>query len=168
MLVQKTVGVLEALNERINMAQEELRLLDAHNTGFSAGRMASGIWNAVVCIGGLGLIGTGLLLFVRSPSPLIAGSIFAIPGFALFIWSTGRMSRKPPDNTAETQRAEELRATIAQLEQEKRDMLLRHETEIKSGEDDADFKECPMCAELVRRRAKICRHCHHTFVGTAS
>ena len=28
---------------------------------------------------------------------------------------------------------------------------------------DEDFKECPVCLELVRSKAKICRYCGHKF-----
>ncbi len=28
---------------------------------------------------------------------------------------------------------------------------------------DADIKECPMCAEIIKKKAKICRYCNHKF-----
>ena len=35
-------------------------------------------------------------------------------------------------------------------------------------EDTPGTKECPMCAELVKARARICRYCRHEFGDSAS
>jgi hypothetical protein len=61
------------------------------------------------------------------------------------------------------QRAEQLRRTVQRLELEKRQLLLDQEEQIKQSQDEPEMKECPMCAELVRKRAKICKHCRHSF-----
>lgn len=163
MPIQKTVGVLDALNERIKMAHEELQQLESHNFGYIAGRSFSITWT-IICfvVSGL-LILPGLVLFENSPSPMIAGSIFTIPGILFLIWGIKRVQRKRPDNTDTRRRTEELRVTIQRLEQEKRELLLSHESEIKQESAESELKECPMCAELVRKRAKICKHCRHIF-----
>ena len=37
------------------------------------------------------------------------------------------------------------------------------DAEIISANSDNDTIECPMCAELVKPRAKVCRYCGHKF-----
>lgn len=74
-----------------------------------------------------------------------------------------------------------LEEEVSTLSQEKRDFLLSSERQIKFMEEDSvikedfsleavngDVKECPMCAEMVKSRAKICRYCGYNFLGTDS
>ena len=36
-----------------------------------------------------------------------------------------------------------------------------------TGEVESDLKDCPRCAETVKRAAKVCRFCGHDFESTA-
>lgn len=173
----KTVGVVEALNERIAMTEEEnvklrteLRLLKTRNATRAAGKGAR-VLTGIVCLGfaavalcaGANAGDDGACLFVLG---LVSG------GGGLYA-----VTREGPgsDDTAEL--AERLAAgerRIEQLKVEKRDLLLSHEREIKAdtapveptidlGEPE-DEKECPQCAEMVKFRAKMCRFCRYEFV----
>jgi hypothetical protein len=162
--IQKTVGVLEALNERIKMAQEELRVVSAHNTGYSAGRVFSRIMTFACVVAAVLLMIPALVVCNSSnPDGPVGGAIFGIPSLLFWAWSLTRLARKPPENAEHIQRAEQLRRTVQRLEQEKRQLLLDQEEQIKQSQDEPEMKECPMCAELVRNRAKICKHCRHSF-----
>ncbi|MBM4287149.1 MAG: hypothetical protein FJ135_03185 [Deltaproteobacteria bacterium] len=33
----------------------------------------------------------------------------------------------------------------------------------KSYDDPSDMKKCPMCAEMIKYEAKVCKHCGHKF-----
>jgi Zn-dependent protease with chaperone function len=97
--IQKTVGVLEALNERIKMAQEELRVVSAHNTGHSAGRVFSSIITASCVVAAVSLMIPAMVVCNSSnPDGAVGGAIFGIPSLLFWAWSLKRLARKAPDN----------------------------------------------------------------------
>ena len=51
----------------------------------------------------------------------------------------------------------ELNDLLDKIKKEQADLLYSKES------NDEDYKECPICSEFVRAKAKLCRYCGHKF-----
>jgi hypothetical protein len=109
--IQKTVGVLEALNERIKMAQEELRVVSAHNTGYSAGRVFSRIMTFACVVAAVLLMIPALVVCNSSnPDGPVGGRHFRDPELALL----GLEFEATRSKTARKRRAHSTRRAASQ------------------------------------------------------
>lgn len=172
----KTVGVVEALNERIAMTEEEnskvrsdLALLKTRNAARAAGN-GGRIVIGVVCLAFAALaMCAGVNAGSDGGCVFILGLVSGGGGF----YALTRQGTSADDTAALARRLAEGERKIAQLKEEKRELLLSHEREIKADtaavgpmvdlpEPDNE-KECPQCAEMVKSKAKICRFCRYEF-----
>jgi predicted RNA-binding Zn-ribbon protein involved in translation (DUF1610 family) len=132
------------------------------------------------------------LIVMVAEGDALAMVVSAILGFmGYFIFKRRFWQRPvPPDLSDLKQTVEDLRASISDLEPlitdlrtKKRTLLLRESDKVEKAmaEESAEMpaasvpdsvaeqpapvseKECPMCAEDVKLRAKICRFCGHQF-----
>lgn len=172
----KTVGVVEALNERIAMTEEEnskirteLGVMKTRNATRTAGKGARVI-TGIVCLGfALLCVCAGINAGDDGACVLTLGLVSGGGG----MYALTREGPGSDDTTELARRLAEGERRIEQLKAEKRELLLSHEREIKADTapmepsvdlpEPDDEKECPQCAETVKSKAKICRFCRHEF-----
>ena len=168
------VSVTEALNEKISMAQEDLagyqrdlEEMDRRN----ARRTIVGWFKALV---GIPLLLVGFLsitvgILGGSSGFLVFGAAVVVLAFAIAL-----SGDKKEDTTKLEHLIVEAERKVQKHTQEKRELLLAHERVIREIDGAkvtsrmdlasvANEKECPMCAEMVKSRAKVCRFCSYQF-----
>lgn len=195
MQIQKTIGVVEALDERIKLIKEdiaeiekELAAAKVSNVGAMAANVArsaalvifrlvlSVVAGLFTCYGGVEITGGNSDL----AGPVIVGSLVLTVVAFFVLTRIMRGDEKGPgvDTAALESKLAALRQDLETRQREKRELVLGFERQIKSQsapvpgsiEDEiatasADEKMCPMCAETVKAKAIICKHCGHRFDG---
>lgn len=182
--IQKTLNITEALNERINVFTEDIRKYER-----DLGQVKKK--NAVIIIRRRFLFAMAILCWVFAALYALAligykGDIFVHGCFACLIFLGGlgfnnAKKKYKKDNDTEVEllkKINEVSNKLNKVKREKRDMVLQYETEIKHKQDEdiitenfkaePDLKECPMCAEMIKAKAKLCRYCGHKFENSTN
>lgn len=185
MEIQMTMGAVETLNERINILQDELSSLDRQLVNLKgqlgtarakdAGKKTLKIFFIVVSV----------LTFFMAFIGLVSGApavtiLFGVVGF-LFVYVINTKLNDITEKDHILYKISELETSIskkqAELEQyrsKKKALILENERKLSDSMDDTvdetftfesinNTKECPMCAETVKTKAKICRFCGYKF-----
>jgi hypothetical protein len=180
MPVLKNVSVIEAANERIKVVDEDIVKVAKELTGANlrsaaraAGRGGAIFLATLLMLAGLSCIAVGSA--VRGDGTGFVGFGVVLIGTGVIILVASRKKEEDLSTVALQRRLDELRAHKGKLEQEKREMLLGYEREIKQETEEvvafdiedelskSDEKVCPQCAETVKAKAKICRFCRYDF-----
>jgi len=187
--IQKTLSITEALNERINMLTEDLEKYEADlkkvkaaNNAIKSKRKLMVICSVISWL----LVGLFVMVIIYSSSTNEDNSTGILVLLILFffggiIFNSAKYQYKVDNDTvAELEKMiDEISEKLEQAKTEKRDMVLQFEKEIKINQsketitedynyEENDTKECPMCAEFVKFKAKICRYCGYKFEETNS
>ena len=102
---------------------------------------------------------TNMLLSVSPALTIILSIIMlAIGGGAGFGITSVVVNKKTKSARANADKIlEDARLQAEKIKKDQVELLFSKES------TDEDFKECPVCLELVRSKAKICRYCGHKF-----
>lgn len=189
MAIEKTVGVIESLNERIKLVEEDMAKVAA-KLGSARAKNASRItrkWTKEAVRILIGLIG---LIFLFS-AVRVAVTHYEVESGDYFILGLGAaclavawfLPRPAHPILVDTASLREELASLNlrrdELKEKKRELLLRseqeimeetaqqaafpHETDSTADDSKTLTKLCPMCAETVKAQARICRFCRHNF-----
>jgi len=192
MAIVDTVSALDALNERIKLLEEELGAAKLkHRTAAGKAAARKVLWNVLYGIGLLGVVVGGIVSVFGLVGSFYMGEfdkayfLILFAGAALLLGNTmlvakakNALSFTPESLTNLRNRIRVLEADVAQAKERKRKLLVSRgasiEQEIDALDNSPGFtaepkpsseeKECPMCAEMVKAKAKICRFCRHEFV----
>ena len=172
MQVQKTIGVVEALDERIKLLDEDIAKVQTEilkaRTKNAGGSIGHTLLRAA-------LVGFAVILaLVLASNDAGAPGLIVVVLAVVVAWkwkNTGGI-----DVASLEAKLLELRSERDARAQEKRDLVLGFERQIRAdaapisaniereiAAASADTKTCPMCAETVKAAAKICKHCRHQF-----
>ena len=174
---KKTISIHETLDERIKMLQEELNLYEEEKKQIVLAKNSKSFIRFFLY---LGLIISVLIFLICILLTFESGNDNGMNGFIAFIFFLGLIFYGGLCGTSfDKEKFNQLNELINNLEidikklrKEKREIILKYEREIKDSENDdfikeEDFlvteKECPMCAEMVKIKAKKCRFCGHMF-----
>lgn len=174
--IQKTISVTEALNERINIIEEEIELYKNERLKLVSSKIAKRIKKTflIFAIIGLFIFALFLMLFAFMAEDGL-GAIVLILLVNIVLLGVSLSAFKGIN--LEENRIRELEEIIARLtmevnkkKEERTETILGYERQIKQEEflDENNLsmleKECPMCAESVKIRAKKCRFCGYDFM----
>ena len=175
--LQKTINIHEILDERIKMLQEELNLYEQEKNQIVLAKNSKSFIRFFLY---LVLIISVIIFLIFILLTFEYGNDDSLDGFIAFIVFLGLISYGGLCGTSFDKEKfnqlneliNNLKIDIEKIKKEKREIILKYEREIKDSENDdfikeEDFlvteKECPMCAEMVKIKAKKCRFCGHMF-----
>lgn len=193
MAIEKTVGVIESLNERIKLVEEDMAKVAA-KLGSARAKNASRItrkWTKEAVRILIGLIGfIFLFAFLAADVRVAIGSqkledrYYFILGLGAACLAVAWFLPRPAhpilvDTASLREELASLNLRRDELKEKKRELLLRseqeimeetaqqaafpHETDSTADDSKTLTKLCPMCAETVKAQARICRFCRHNF-----
>lgn len=184
--IQKTVSITEAINERIKVLGEDLaehqQDLLAIQTSYNLYMAKKGTYNLLFILTCFLLAISILLMIIYGTDGVndpITGLSAIIAGLLVGVIDRLYDIRKNLSNSVDMEKLEELEKIVEDLQnslsnakKEKQDILLQFDQEIQSVKNLTDGaevleanKECPMCAEKIKMKAKICRFCGYQFYG---
>lgn len=187
-MAQTTINVVDALNERVAILTEDmgryksdLVLIQTKNNAKRLARVVMMIASVILWIMcGFFVLCIFMYIVDFDFEYILLFSLLATPTWlgAQKVWKSKKRYEQ-----IDTATIDELNTSIQGINEklnrakaEKRDMLLDYERQVKDAERSTivteeviseiatdGTKECPMCAEMVKVRAKKCRFCAHVF-----
>jgi uncharacterized small protein (DUF1192 family) len=178
--IQRTFNISDALNERIKIIEEDISKtktdLDNINNRNAIVKTKRIVFLILMIIP---IVIASFTMLAIMFEPEGSGPAFVIlvcfPAMCAYIFWTKRKKY-----IVDIEAVGRLESRIAALgkelnkaKDEKREIVIRYERELKLQEEsdiiddsftiEVDSKECPMCAETVKAKAKVCRFCSHKF-----
>lgn len=167
MSVHITVNALDIIEEKINLLKEEredviheLSVIKRKNFQI---RYMEGLRTVSTVILSMTLLS---LFMVYSYERAFYHNFFLFLFHVVILFLTVLSAKKKYDEIDESsfiEAIEELDDAIIEKQSEKRDIIAKEDDKLSTKSFEDESKECPMCAELVKSKARICRFCNYSF-----
>ena len=187
--IQRTFSIVDALDERVKIIQEDIikcnediSEIKKYNSVVSAQKILLGILVFICGLAGFCFAGFAILLISEIGFYAIGDFFGLMIPLVICIILALFLSRKYQALSLDTESLDKLNdqrltlnVDLQNANDEKREIVIRYDRELKMeqnndiiGENETfenDLKECPMCAETVKQKAKLCRYCGYKFEG---
>lgn len=170
--IQKVINVTEKYNEKIESLireigdyEKELTFLRIKNESNPGKKL---FWAILETIGWIFVVFTSLVIMafcMEDPFGIVMLIIIETPSILitlLFRHFKSMYTVKEESLKLLEDKIFSLKRELEEVNEEKR-VLINNSEEIAISNIKDNEKECPMCAEVVKLRAKVCRFCGYSF-----